>query len=190
VLCVRSFSLTPPFTIFQHYLAPVPPAISTLLSPLYFLSYFSSQTEPLYTRRTQRRRGIYRLTSMYIGAMQEKGVSTTRMYLRNMYSDNLSFLLVHPICRSIDLSVSLYRASLRDDKFQLTLINFLLCHHRSNFCHIKAWYNKVKDTYACVYTHMYVLNIYTHIYMYIYTYTYEIEIYIPCIFTPQDILLQ
>lgn len=104
-----------------------------------------------------------RHTSMYsanVGAMREKDASTTCMYicctcvLRYMYNDNLSFLLVHPICRSIDLSVGLYRASLRDDKFQLTLINFLLCRRRSNFCHIKGRYDKVIHIHIRVHTYV------------------------------------
>ena len=85
---------------------------------------------------------------------------------------------MHPICRSIDLSVGLYRASLHDDKFQLTLINFLLCRRRSNFCHVEAWYDKV------IHTHMRV-RIYTHTY-----YIYEIQIYIVWIFTLCELYIQ
>lgn len=92
----------------------------------------------------------------------------------------ISFLLVHPICRSIDLSVGLYRASLHDDKFQLTLINFLLCRRRSNFCHVEAWYDKVIHTHTRIYTHLYIQNTNLHyvctsilyeIYIYIYIYS-------------------
>lgn len=167
-MCVRSFSLFPAFHHLPALSRPCPSRyLGSSLAVVFLVLLFLADRALIYEKNptTKRYTVARRCTMRNIDVIQERGASTTHMYMYSalyMYNDNLSFLLVHPICRSIDLSVGLYRASLHDDKFQLTLINFLLCRRRSNFCHIEAWYDKVIRvyTYARVHAHA---HIHTHI---------------------------